>query len=95
MDHAQRLIDHEARLIYVETIVERLDQHHRGDKLMERITDLQTNVALMQEKLKNGNGKTSAAPIASLEKRVRWLEWIVGSAIGGFLVIKWAIETFK
>jgi hypothetical protein len=85
----ERFINHEKRLIDIETKVESLHYHHRQDRLQERMNDIESVVVNIEKLLakKNGNGE--------LGKRVIWVEKIIWMAIGGFAAIEFYIRVIK
>jgi len=77
----ERFLDHEKRIIDVETKVENLHYHHRADKLQQRMSDLENAIMNIEKLLakKNGDGDMSKR-LGLVEK----IAFIAVGAVAGF-----------
>lgn len=89
----ERFINHEKRINELEVVVfETLQWHHRNDRLLERMNDVETAIKHLQSgaespKEKSGNGEVN--------RRLRWVEGAICVAIGAIAMFEFLVRVLK
>lgn len=89
----ERFINHEKRINELEVVVfETLQWHHRNDRLLERMNDVETAIKHLQ----SGAGAPKEKPEdGDVQHRLRWVEKVVWMAIGGVVLFEFLVRVMK